>query len=160
MEKGFIRAINTITNIAYILVSLILFAIAFAIIGWSLWEMGVKITSADLSTGGFRFYSIMDEVAFLIFSVAVADVAKYLMVEHVIFGKIKKPSSEKQIALSNLMLIISTAFALEGLILTIQVAKTQMQNLIYPILLLVIAAVLMITIGVYQKISAKGSKAQ
>lgn len=158
MDKSFVRAINIVTNIAYILVSLILFAIAFAIIGWSLWEMGEKITSADLSSGGFRFYGIMDEVAFLIFSIAVADVAKYLMVEHVIFGKIKKPEVEKQIALSNLMLIISTAFALEGLILTIQVAKTQMQSLIYPILLLVIAAILMITIGVYQRLSSKTSK--
>jgi len=147
--------IHNITNTIYILVSVILFAIAFIIIFWSLWQMSVEMF---LTQGSIKLYKMMDEVSYIIFAIAVADVARYLMLEEVLLSNKKRPDHEKRKALSNLILIISTAFSLEGLILTIQVAKTKMENLVYPILLLVVSAVLLISLGVYQKLNSQSAK--
>jgi hypothetical protein len=100
----------------------------------------------------------MEEVAFIVFAVAVADVARYLLVEEVLHGKEKKPHAERRKALSNLILIITTAFSLEGLILTIQMAKISIEKLIYPIMLLIVSAILLIALGLYQKLSNASSK--
>jgi len=106
----------------------------------------------------YRLNKIMDEVAYIIFSIAVADVARYLLVEEVLKSKENRPLAEKRKALSNLILIISTAFALEGLVLTIQIAKTNLEKLVYPIMLLLVSSILLISLGVYQKLSGSGFK--
>ncbi|MCX6989575.1 MAG: hypothetical protein NTX49_00685 [Chlamydiae bacterium] len=159
MGKRAVTFVHNITNLAYILVSIILFAIAFIIIFWSVWQIGLDFFHGNSSEKGELLYKVMDEVAFIIFSIAVADVAKYLMVEEVLHGKEKKPAAERRRALSNLILIISTAFSLEGLILTIQVAKTKMENLVYPIMLLVVSAILLVALGLYQKLTSPSKEA-
>jgi len=51
-------------------------------------------------------------------------------------------------------MIISTALALEGLVLTIETAKTNLSQLIYPVLLLVISALFIVSIGIHQKLTS------
>jgi len=93
--------IHNITNTIYILVSVILFAIAFIIIFWSLWQMSVEMF---LTQGSIKLYKMMDEVSYIIFAIAVADVARYLMLEEVLLSNKKRPDHEKRKALSNLIL--------------------------------------------------------
>ena len=100
----------------------------------------------------------MDEVAYIVFAVAVSDVARYLLVEEVLRSKETRPLSEKRRALLNLILIIAAAFALEGLILTLQIAKTTIEKLTYPILLLVVSSILLISLGIYQKLTSSQQK--
>ena len=150
--------VHIITNTAYTLVSAILFAISFLIIFWSVSEIFKELLTTAIPSGEYRLDKIMDEVAYIIFSVAVADVARYLLVEEVLKSKENKPLAEKRKALSNLILIISTAFALEGLILTIQIAKTNLEKLVYPIMLLVVSSILLVALGLYQKLSSASSK--
>jgi hypothetical protein len=137
---------------------MILFAISFVIIFWSVWQIIDEVINASSPEKGWRLYKIMDEVALIVFAVAVADVAKYLLIEEVIYGKENKPLSERRKALANLILIISTAFSLEGLILTIQIAKTNLEKLVYPIMLLIVSSVLLISLGIYQKLGNYNSK--
>lgn len=158
MEKKTVSFVQKVTNIAYILVSIILFLIAFTIIFWSVYQIGCDMLQGNSSDYSWRLYKIMDEVAFIVFAVAVADVARYLLVEEVLHGKEKKPHAERKKALSNLILIITTAFSLEGLILMIQIAKSNIEKMIYPVLLLVVSASLLIALGVYQKLSEPSSK--
>ncbi|NDD58102.1 MAG: hypothetical protein EBZ47_02460 [Chlamydiae bacterium] len=158
MIKKTVSLVHYVTNLAYILVSTILFAIAFVIIIWSVWEIASDLLQSNPKESGMKLYKIMDEVAYIIFSVAVADVARYLLVEEVLRGKENKPLSEKRRALTNLILIISTAFSLEGLILTIQIAKSNLDKLIYPIMLLVVSSILLISLGVYQKLVSTPGK--
>ena len=158
MEKKAVKYVNMITNISYVLVSMILFAISFVIIFWSVWQIIDEVINASSPEKGWRLYKIMDEVALIVFAVAVADVAKYLLIEEVIYGKENKPLSERRKALANLILIISTAFSLEGLILTIQIAKTNLEKLVYPIMLLIVSSLLLISLGIYQKLGSYNSK--
>ena len=159
MGKRSVTFVHNITNLAYILVSIILFVISFIIIVWSVWQIALDLLNGNPTQKSELLYKVMDEVAFIIFSIAVADVAKYLMVEEVLHGKEKKPAAERRRALSNLILIISTAFSLEGLILTIQVAKTKLENLVYPIMLLVVSAILLVSLGLYQKLTSTSKDA-
>ena len=158
MEKRATSIVQKVTNAAYILVSIILFIIAFTIIFWSVYQIITDVIHGSSSETGWRLYKVMEEVAFIVFAVAVADVARYLLVEEVLHGKEKKPHAERRKALSNLILIITTAFSLEGLILTIQMAKISIEKLIYPIMLLIVSAILLIALGLYQKLSNASSK--
>ena len=158
MEKRATGIVQKVTNAAYILVSIILFIIAFTIIFWSVYQIITDVIHGSSSETGWRLYKVMEEVAFIVFAVAVADVARYLLVEEVLHGKEKKPHAERRKALSNLILIITTAFSLEGLILTIQMAKISIEKLIYPIMLLIVSAILLIALGLYQKLSNASSK--
>ncbi len=153
MLKKATSLVHIIPNIAYVLVSAILFIIAFVIIVWSVWQIILDIFYTSQQPD-WKLYKVMDEVAFIVFAIAVADVAKYLLVEEVLHGKEKRPYAERKRALTNLILIISTAFSLEGLILTIQVAKTQLEKLIYPMMLLVVSAILLISLGIYHKLGS------
>ena len=74
MGKRSITFVHNITNLAYILVSIILFAIAFVIIIWSVWQIGVDLFYGNPSQKGELLYKVMDEVAFIIFSIAVVPI--------------------------------------------------------------------------------------
>ena len=153
MERKTTMLVQKVTNSAYILVSIILFMISFTIIFWSVYQIIEDVIQKSSSEIGWKLYTIMEEVAYIVFAVAVADVARYLLVEEVLHGKDKKPHAERRKALTNLILIITTAFSLEGLILTIQIAKASIEKLIYPIMLLVVSAILLIALGLYHKLT-------
>lgn len=158
MIKKTLSIIHILSHLPYVCVSTMLFAISFLIIIWSTYDIAVITLMTERNTTGTFLNSIMDEVAYIVFAVAVADVARYLLVEGVLRSTETRPLAEKRRALLNLILIIATAFALEGLILTLQMAKTSIEKLIYPILLLVVSSILLVSLGVYQKLSATRGK--
>ncbi|MCX6987555.1 MAG: hypothetical protein NT065_05305 [Chlamydiae bacterium] len=137
---------------------MILFGTSCLIIIWSTYDIVTLTLLSGRNTTGTFLNSMMDEVAYIVFAVAVADVARYLLVEEVLRSKETRPLVEKRRALLTLILIIAAAFALEGLILTLQMAKTSIEKLIYPILLLVVFSILLVSLGVYQKLSGTRSK--
>lgn len=144
------KIVHMISNVAYSIVSIILFLIAFLIIIWSIKQMVVDLTQAIPLQGITILYKMMDEVALIIFSIAVADVAKYLLIKEVVQKDVKESNYK---ALSNLILIIATALALEGLVVAIQVAKTNLDKLLYPILLIFGSGFIIVCLAVYHKLS-------
>jgi hypothetical protein len=158
MIKKTLSIIHILSHLPYVCVSMMLFAISCLIIIWSTYDIVALTLVSERNTTGTFLNSMMDEVAYIVFAVAVADVARYLLVEEVLRSKETRPLVEKRRALLNLILIIAAAFALEGLILTLQMAKTSIEKLIYPILLLVVSSILLVSLGVYQKLSGTRSK--
>ena len=158
MIKKTLSFVHLLTNIPYICVSIILFSIACLIIVWSAHDIIKLILTSSVRSSAMFLNQIMDEVAYIVFAVAVSDVARYLLVEEVLRSKETRPLSEKRRALLNLILIIAAAFALEGLILTLQIAKITIEKLTYPILLLVVSSILLISLGIYQKLTSSQQK--
>jgi hypothetical protein len=158
MIKKTLSIIHILSHLPYVCVSMMLFGISCLIIIWSTYDIVTLTLLSERNTTGTFLNSMMDEVAYIVFAVAVADVARYLLVEEVLRSKETRPLVEKRRALLNLILIIAAAFALEGLILTLQMAKTSIEKLIYPILLLVVSSILLVSLGVYQKLSGTRSK--
>ncbi len=147
------RAVHIFSKIGYILGCGILYLLSLWIIGSAVYSIVL-----DVLNGGFTVYNLLDEVGLIVFSIAVIDVAKYLTLEEIIkHSHIRKPREEREI-LTKFVVIIATALALEGLVLTIEVAKTQLDQLVYPVLLLLTSTVFIIGVGVYQKLNASVDK--
>lgn len=152
MRFSSLGAINWLSKFAYSIGCLCLYLIALWIFGASVWTI-IKEGLGDT----FTVYKLLDEVALIVFSIAVIDVSKYLMVEEVLKA-IEPPPDEARQAFTRFVIIIVTALSLEGLVLTIETAKTDLSMIIYPILIFFISAILLISLGVYQKLNASSEK--
>ncbi len=139
------KYIRLLSNFAYTVGCACLYLI-------SLWIIAAAIISivTDLSTSVFTVYKLLDEVALIVFSIAVIDVSKYLIVEEVLKGHDRSPKEARR-AFTKFITIIVTALSLEALVITIESVKTDVTKLIYPILLFLAATILLVGLGVYQK---------
>lgn len=144
-----IQSVLILSKIGYTIGAIVLYVFAIWIIVASVFSV-----FHDFMQNTFKIYQILDEVGLLVFSIAVIDVAKYLVIEEVIKNTHHRAPAEERDNLTRVVIIIATALALEGLVLTIEVAKTQLNQLLYPILLLLVAAIFIVSIGVYQKLNS------
>ncbi|MCI5052253.1 MAG: hypothetical protein MRY21_03830 [Simkaniaceae bacterium] len=142
------KAIRFFANAGYIIGGVILFLLAIAIIVSAVFGI-----VRDIYSGGFTVYSLLDEVALLIFAIAVIDVVKYLMTEEVLHEGEKDPKAERR-SLTKFFVIIVTALSLEGLVVTIETAKTDISKVMYPIAFFAIATFLIIGVGIYQYLNS------
>ena len=147
------RYVEIFSNIAYITGCVILYLIALCIISSAVWSIIVDIISPE-----YTVYKILDEVGLIIFSIAVIDVAKYLMFEEVFIRSEEKAPSEFRRTLTKFAVIIASALALEGLVLTIEIAKLDVTKMLYPVSVLITSTIFFVGIGVYQKLNASAEK--
>ena len=147
------RAIIKLSNVGYVIGCVILYIISIGII-----VMAIASVIQDLRAGSFTVYRLLDEVGLIVFSIAVIDVAKYLMVEEVLREREEKHPAESRKTLTKFAVIIATALSLEGLVLTIETAKQEISLMIYPVTLLVTAILFIVGIGIYQRLNATAEK--
>jgi len=156
MQQRTTRAIIKLSNFGYIAACIVLYLIALCILVSSVWSILV-----DMTSGEYTVYKLLDEVGLIVFSIAVIDVGKYLMLEEVLRkgGKAKEPKESRK-TLAKFAIIIASALSLEGLVLTIEVAKQDVTKLLYPVSVLITATIYIVGIGLYQKFSAAGEKGE
>jgi len=151
MKQKSTRIVVKLSNLGYIAACVVLYLIALCILVSAVWSI-----IADMRSGTYTVYKLLDEVGLIVFSMAVIDVGKYLMLEEVIRkseAELKPAHTRK--TLTKLVIIIATALGLEGLVLTIEVAKQDVTNILYPVSVLITAALLIIGIGIYQILNAR-----
>jgi hypothetical protein len=149
-SKKTIVAINILTNIAYIVGCLSLYVISISIIATAIFGIYSEIGNKE-----FTVYKLLDEVGFIVFSIAVIDVCKYLMIEEVLkMGKSRLPEEERR-TFTKFVVIIVTAISLEGLVLTIEAVKKDFRLLIYPVTLFLTATIFVMGLGVYQYLNSR-----
>lgn len=154
MRQKAIQTISTLSNLGYIAGCIVLYLIAICILISAVWGI-----IHDMFAGNYTVYKLLDEVGLIVFSIAVVDIGKYLMLEEVL-GKgsvIKSPEKSRK-TLTKFALIIASALSLEGLVLTIEVAKRDITDILYPVSVLFIATVYIIGIGLYQKLNASSER--
>ncbi len=154
MKKETIKTIITLSNIGYVAGCVVLYLIALCILITSVWSI-----IEDMFSSNYTVYKLLDEVGLIVFSMAVIDVGKYLMLEEVLRKENPKmiPQQSRK-TLTKFAIIIASALSLEGLVLTIEVAKKDTSLLLYPIAVLVTATLYILGIGVYQKLNASAEK--
>lgn len=150
MKQQTTRTIIRISNFGYIAACVVLYLIAFCILISAVWGI-----IADMRSGEYTVYKLLDEVGLIVFSMAVIDVGKYLMLEEVMRkGGHEKPPQESRKTLTKFAIIIASALSLEGLVLTIEVAKQDVTKILYPVSVLLTSTFYIIGIGIYQKLNA------
>lgn len=122
----------------------------------SLLILGSVIVSIvqDMLNKNYAVFNLLDEVGLIVFSIAVFDVSNYLLEEEVLKGRSVREPKQSRRALMKFILIIFTALSLEGLVLTIEVAKTDISKLFYPISLLITAVICLVGLGVFTRLNA------
>ena len=149
-SKKTVSAINILTNIAYVVGCLSLYIISISIIITAVYGIYTEIINEN-----FTVYKLLDEVGFIVFSIAVIDVCKYLMIEEVLKSRGERLPEEDRRTFTKFVIIIVTAISLEGLVLTIEAAKKDFRLLIYPAILFLSATIFVVGLGVYQYFNAK-----
>ncbi len=102
--------------------------------------------------------SALSGIGYVVVSIAVYDVAKYLIEEEVVRGRELRVASEARRSLTRFISTIAIAVFLEALVTIFRVAQENVTNLFYPTFLLIAAILLVLGLGVYQRLSVTVEK--
>lgn len=97
---------------------------------------------------------IFHAIGFLIVAAAVFDVSKYILEEEAISDDERKTAAVTRRSLTRFVSTIVIAVLLEGLVLTFELARENIENTVYSIGLMLAGVLLLVGLGVYQRLSA------
>lgn len=101
---------------------------------------------------------LLEAVSSLVISVAILDVAKYVMEEEVLRSRELRDPSEAREAITKFMVIIALVVAIEGIVLVFELGNAQPKLLLYPILLLAVSVLIVVGLGIFQRLSLHAEK--
>jgi len=146
--KSPILFLDFVANIIYAFLSVALILVSLGMVGYSFWEIWIA-----LQTQTAILDKLLDSIGFIVISMAVFDVAKYLLEEEVLRDRELRSAGEARETLTKFMVIISIAVSLEALVFIFQAGKHDMPQLIYPTILMFVSVCLVVGLGIYQKLS-------
>lgn len=151
MEKMF----NIIFSGVHLFAALILIALSLIIMGWSVYEVISYVREeAD-------FIPLMlQSVGAIIIAAAILEVAQYMIEEEVFLNKELRDPEEARRTITKIIVIITIAVSIEGLVFIFKAGTNDLTLLLYPALLIVASAILIVALGVYQKLSATIEKVE
>jgi predicted cobalt transporter CbtA len=141
--KGFIRVVFAIGAIALMAIAaaLMLFAIYSAVRDG--FGSGKPLDDVLLGTVGY-----------LIVAIALFDVAKYFFEEEVPADREKRTAADARRGLTKFVSTIIVAVFLEALVLIFKLIRDDVGQLVYPAMLVGVACATMISLGIFQRLSA------
>lgn len=155
LERMFERGVTLIYLVAAIAISIM----ALLIMGWSVYEVINHILIPGGLHNGF-ISKMLESVGAIVISVAIMDVAKYMVEEEVIRSKQLRTPKEAREVLTKIMVIVAIAVSIEGLIYILKAGAKDITLLIYPSILLLTAVFIMVGLSLYQKISLQAEKTE
>lgn len=146
---GFVR----LASLVYAATALSMVAISVGLITVSLARVYAAFLNHESAEG-----VLLEAVSSLVISVAILDVAKYVMEEEVLRSRELRNPSEAREAVTKFMVIIALVVAIEGIVLVFELGNSQPELLLYPILLLAMSVVIVVGLGVFQGLSVKAEE--
>ncbi len=143
-----------ISKAMFSLASLALMIMAAGLILHGCWQL-----ASALLHGAAVADPLLSAVGYIVIAIAVFDVAKFLVEEEVLSGAERGVASEARKSLTKFVSTISIALFLEGLVTVFRVSTENVAHMIYPTFLLLTATLLIIGLGVYQKLSVTAEEA-
>jgi len=144
------KTMDALSRFAFATASLVLMAMSLALVGFATVEL---YNGAGGSRSEFGD-AILGAIGYVVIAVAVFDVAKYFIEEEVIRGREMRIASEARRSLTKFISTISIAVFIEALVLVVRVSKQDVDKMFYPTLLLLIAIVIVVGLGLFQRLSA------
>jgi len=137
----------------YGLISISLGLISFVMMGVALWDIWVSIDEKTLLTK-----ALLDAIGLIVIGMAVFDVSKFLLEEEVCNSSGTKSPAKQRRTLLKFLVIIAIAVSLEALVFIFDAGKKDISMLIYPTFLLIAAVLVVVGLGVYQKLTRDEEK--
>jgi putative Mn2+ efflux pump MntP len=142
--------VQRVSAVVFAVASLSLAILALALIALGGWEMFLAFTKPDGKMKG----AVLSAVGYVIIAIAVFDVAKFLVEEEVFNGRERRIASEARRSLTKFVSTIAIAIFLEALVVVFRVSADQVELLIYPTALFIAGTILILGLGVFQRLSA------
>lgn len=144
------NAMDYISRGVFGLASVVLMLIALAL---SIYSAGLIVVAlagpwSEAGTG------LLESIGYVVIAMAVFDVAKYFVEEEVIRGREMRLASEARRSLTKFISTISIAVFIEGLVLVFRQSREDVALILYPSAILVTGVVIIVGLGVYQRLSA------
>jgi hypothetical protein len=139
-----------LSRLMFGLAGAVLMLLALGLIIFGCW----RLVAAFTLSGEHLAEPLLGAVGYVIISIAVFDVAKFLIEEEVLNGRERRIASEARRSLTKFISTSAIAIFLEALVTVFRVSSTRVTELLYPTFLLVAATLLVIGLGAYQRLSA------
>jgi hypothetical protein len=130
--------------------SAVLMLIALAL---SIYSAGL-IASALAGPWAEAGNGLLESIGYVVIAMAVFDVAKYFVEEEVIRGREMRLASEARRSLTKFVSTIAIAVFIEGLVLVFRQSGQDIAMILYPAAILLMGIVIILGLGVYQRLSA------
>lgn len=137
-----------ISRTVYGLISLSLGIISLTMIVYALYDIWASLHEKTLLTK-----ALLDAVGFIVIGTAIFDVSRFLMEEEVFKVHGEETAIKQRVILIKFLVIIIIAVTLEALVFVFSSAKKDISLLVYPTFLLLTSVMLVIGLGVYQKMT-------
>src|SRR3954449_5333044 len=145
------KFMELLSRIAFASASLVLMAMSFALVIYSVVEIIAVGSSSWKEAGG----AMLSAIGYVVSARAVFDVAKYFVEEEVIRGREMRAASEARRSLTKFISAISIAVFIEGLVLVFRQSEQDIRLLLYPAAILFTGLVILLALGLYQRLSAE-----
>jgi hypothetical protein len=142
------RAFERMTRVGFGAIAGVLALLALVMIAYAIGQ-----TAYALVTWQDFGLVVMQGVGYAVVAVAVFEVAKYLIEEEVMRGRELRSPAEARRSLTKFIATISIALFSEGLVTVFRVGHASVSDLIYPIMLLLTAIILVLGLGLFQRLS-------
>ncbi len=139
-----------LTRAVFAFASLLLLLAAMALIGFGVKDALDGIGSPDKSGAD----AVLDVLGYVIVAIAVFDVAKYIFEDEVRRGNEKRSAAEARRSLTKFLSTIVIALFLEALVVVFKTAREDVAQLLYPTALLIASVLVLVGLGVFQRLSA------
>ena len=137
----------------YGLISLSLGVISLTMMGVALWDIWISVNEKTLLVA-----ALLDAIGLIVIGMAVFDVSKFLLEEEVYISSGTKSPEKQKATLLKFLVIIAIAVSLEALVFVFDAGKKDITMLIYPTFLLIAAVLVVVGLGVYQKLTRDDEK--
>jgi len=143
------RLFAFLINSIHLFAALLLIIMSLLIMGWAMYEV-----IASMPLMGEFIPRMLQSVGAIVISAAIIDVAQYMIEEEVFMNKELRDPREARRTLTKIIVIITIAVSIEGLVYIFKAGTDSMTLLLYPAGLLFVSAILIVALGIYQKLSA------
>lgn len=147
---------QTVNNYLYILVTWLLLFFSLALIFSSIYNLYINVFH-DLSEENITL-AILQWVWSVVIWVAIADVAKYMYEEEIVKNKELTRAKEARETLTKIIVIISIAVAIEGLIYIFKAWIQDIRLLVYPSILIISSSIMIVGLWIYHKLTVNVDK--
>lgn len=139
-----------ISRAVFGLASLVLMLIALALSVYSAYLIVAALAQGWHEAGA----GLLEAIGYVVIAVAVFDVSKYFIEEEVIRGREMRMASEARRSLTKFVSTIIIAVFIEALVMIFREGGKDVSRVLYPGAILFIGILLVLGLGVYQRLSA------
>ena len=145
IERGF----DWLARLLFIMVALALFALAITLVISGAWQLVRGAFGGEIG-----IFNLMNGVGLLIVSLAIADVAKFVVEENVVRERELRSPAEALRSLTKFMTIIIIALSLEAVVGIFEAGREkQFDQLVYPAVVMAAAILALVGLGAFQFLS-------